>query len=170
MKAKLFLILSLTALASLLLVTAAGAKSIKQPDKSALARVRRATAGFKQPSGAMAAGYGLEPGLDACFDNPGVGGMGYHYINTDLLDTKLNPLTPEAMVYSSTPEGRLKLGAVEYIVPAALWDQDHSEPPMVLGQHLHLNPALGVYILHAWIWRYNPSGIFQDWNPMVSCP
>jgi hypothetical protein len=41
---------------------------------------------------------------------------------------------------------------------------------MVLGQHLHLNPALGVYILHAWIWRYNPSGIFQDWNPMVSCP
>ena len=25
------------------------------------------------------------------------------------------------------------------------------------------------YELHAWIWRPNPSGIFQNWNPKVSC-
>ena len=25
------------------------------------------------------------------------------------------------------------------------------------------------YELHAWIWRPNPSGIFKDWNPKVTC-
>jgi len=39
----------------------------------------------------------------------------------------------------------------------------------VLGHHLHLNTARGVYILHAWIWKYNPTEVFQDWNPKVSC-
>ena len=29
---------------------------------------------------------------------------------------------------------------------------------------------LGVYILHAWIWKNNPAGMFEDWNPKVSCP
>ena len=25
------------------------------------------------------------------------------------------------------------------------------------------------YELHAWIWKHNPSGMFEDWNPTVSC-
>jgi len=28
---------------------------------------------------------------------------------------------------------------------------------------------LGVYELHAWIWKNNPSGVFYEWNPKVSC-
>jgi hypothetical protein len=39
----------------------------------------------------------------------------------------------------------------------------------VLGQHLHLNAGLGVYVLHAWIFMNNPAGIFEDWNPDVTC-
>jgi hypothetical protein len=39
----------------------------------------------------------------------------------------------------------------------------------VLGHHLHLNPGLGVYVLHAWIFKNNPAGIFEDWNPNVTC-
>lgn len=97
--------------------------------------------------------------------------MGFHYINPDSLDLTLNPLQPEAMVYAPGRKGKLKLGAVEYIVPAAEWDTaGHSEPPSVLGHHLHLNPNLGVYVLHAWIWRHNPAGVFEDWNPTVACP
>ena len=62
------------------------------------------------------------------------------------------------------------LGAVEYIVPAAEWDATgNTEPPSVLGQSFHLNSDLGVYILHAWIFRHNSAGIFEDWNPNVSC-
>jgi hypothetical protein len=33
-----------------------------------------------------------------------------------------------------------------------------------------LNPVLGWYILHAWIWQHNPAGMFEDWNPTVTCP
>ncbi|MFN2136535.1 MAG: hypothetical protein ACK2UK_11310 [Candidatus Promineifilaceae bacterium] len=134
-----------------------------------LARVRRSTAGFQRPEVAQAAGWDLVPGLDHCFDNPGVGAMGYHYINTALLDTELDPLRPEAMVYELRPNGQLKLGAVEYIVPAADWDAISSELPALHGQSFHLNEDLGVYVLHAWIWKHNPAGMFEDWNPRVSC-
>jgi hypothetical protein len=47
--------------------------------------------------------------------------------------------------------------------------------PTVLGQRLRLVPAGNRYGLpdfyerHLWLWRNNPSGIFQDWNPKVSC-
>ncbi|MDT8305926.1 MAG: hypothetical protein RRC07_08325 [Anaerolineae bacterium] len=46
----------------------------------------------------------------------------------------------------------------------------NTAPPAILGQSLHLNEALGVYVLHAWIWLGNPAGVFADWNPNVSCP
>lgn len=139
--------------------------------RAELAQVRAATARFHQLETAQAAGYHLVDGLDHCFDNPGVGAMGYHYINVALLDLSLDPLQPEAMVYATNPNGHFKLGAVEYIVPAAEWDAaGNTEPPMVLGHHLHLNEALGVYVLHAWIWQHNPNGMFEDWNPGVSCP
>ncbi len=97
--------------------------------------------------------------------------MGYHYINTGILDLTVDELQPEAMVYIPGPNGGLQLGAVEYIVPSAAWDAaGNIEPPTTLGQSFHLNPTLGVYVLHAWIWKNNPSGMFEDWNPNVSCP
>jgi hypothetical protein len=97
--------------------------------------------------------------------------MGVHYIDPKLLDTELDARQPEALVYQHKRNGELRLGAVEYIVPAAAWDEEgHSHPPMVLGRHLHLNEELGVYVLHAWIFEHNPEGTFEDWNPRVSCP
>lgn len=132
-------------------------------------QIRGATAQYHNTRAAKAAGYNLVPGLDYCFDNPGVGGMGFHYINTALLDTNIDPLKPEAMVYIPGPNGRLQLGAVEYIVPAAAWDAANSQPPTLFGQTFDLNQALGVYTLHAWIWKHNRLGMFSDWNPTVSC-
>lgn len=135
-----------------------------------LAQVRRATARYHRTEVAQAAGYDLLPGLDHCFENPGVGAMGYHYINADLLDLELNADEPEAMVYAPGPNGQLKLAAVEYIVPAEPWDEAGTgDLPEVLGRHLHLNADLGVYVLHAWVWENNPSGMFEDWNPRVIC-
>jgi hypothetical protein len=140
--------------------------------KADLAEVRQAAAQFDSIEVAEAAGYTRLPGLDHCFDNPGVGGMGYHYIDADSLDLTVDPLQPEAMVYVPGLNGEeLKLGAVEYLVPAAEWDATgHSEPPSVLGHSFHLNENLGMYVLHAWFYRYNPAGMFEDWNPTVSCP
>jgi len=144
----------------------------REPDSLAaqLAQVRAATARFHRTQAADAAGYVSVPGLDACFNNPGVGGMGFHLIKTSSLDLAVNVLEPEAMVYAPGPNGQLQLDAVEYIVPAAAWDAaGHTEPPSVLGQTFHLDAELGVYIVHAWIWQENPLGMFEDWNPKVSC-
>lgn len=160
------LIFSLT-IAIMAFAMVAAAPTLLQND---LARVREATAQFHRPEAAQAAGYDLVPGLDYCFNKPGVGAMGYHYINIGILDTTVDLLNPEAMVYAPGPDGILQLAAVEYIVPAALWDAENNELPMLHGQHFHLNANLGVYVLHAWIWKNNPSGIFEDWNPNVSCP
>jgi len=136
-----------------------------------LAPVRSATAQFHRTEAAQQAGYDLVEGVDYCFESEGVGGMGYHYINLGILDLTVDALQPEAMVYAPGPNGQLQLGAVEFIVPAADWDAaGNTEPPSVLGQSFHLNEALGLYVLHAWIWRHNPSGMFEDWNPEVSCP
>ena len=165
MKRKTLIISGVIAILALVLVSAAQASS-----RDELARVRAATAKFHRPEAAKAAGYDLVEGLAYCFDNPGTGGMGFHYINTAILDTTVELLHPEAMVYTSSPNG-LQLGAVEYIVPAEPWDAaGNAEPPALMGQHFHLNEALGVYVLHAWIWKDNAAGIFEDWNPSVSCP
>jgi hypothetical protein len=152
----------------LLLVVASLAAAAGESD---LAVVRAATAPFHRTGTAQAAGWDLIPGLDHCFENPGVGAMGYHYINASLLDLELMEKEPEAMVYAPGPQGQLMLSAVEYIVPAAAWDAAYpGAMPMVLGHELHLNESLGVYVLHAWIFRHNPDGMFEDWNPDVSCP
>jgi hypothetical protein len=165
MKSKVMILPVLVMILALFVVT--GVYAAGQSD---LAWLREATAQYHRSEAAQAADYDLVPGLDHCFNNPGVGAMGFHYINVDLLDLELDPLQPEAMVYVPGPKGQLQLGAVEYIVPAVPWDAENDELPMVLGQHLHLNEALGVYVLHAWVWRHNPAGMFEDWNPNVTCP
>ena len=134
-----------------------------------LAKVKGALAQFHRTEAAQAAGWNLVPGLDHCFASE-AGDMGIHYINVGLLDTALDPLQPEALVYNQLPNGKLRLGAVEYIVPAGAWDAEgHGQPPSLLGQQFHLNPDLGVYVLHAWIFTHNPAGMFEDWNTRVSC-
>ena len=157
------------ALALLMSVIAVRPAQAQDGGRAALDQVRDATEAYHQVSAAQAAGYSLVPGLDYCFDNPGVGGMGYHYINVALLDNSIDPLKPEAMVYAPLSNGKLALGAVEYIVPAAGWDAVHSTPPTLFGHVFALEEALGVYELHAWIWKNNPLGVFFEWNPKVTC-
>lgn len=155
-------LVAILAAVSALTVQAAGPDDIDQ--------LRALTARFHRPEAARAAKYDLVPGLDFCFENPGVGGMGYHFIKTELLDTTVDLLNPEVMVYTPGPNGILQLGAVEYVVPAAAWDATHTELPELFGQTYHLDPALGLYELHVWVWKNNPAGMFEDWNPKVSCP
>jgi hypothetical protein len=91
------------------------------------------------------------------------------FVNFGLLDLELDSPQPEILVYAPSPSGGLRLGAVERAVPIEPWDALYDHPPMVLGQHLHQAPHLGLYILHAWVWQNNPAGMFEDWNPNVFC-
>ena len=161
-------IIVVTMLALVLALATAGLALAGQG--SDLAAVRRATARYHRTQAAMAAGWDFVPGLDHCYFQPGVGAMGYHLIDPGSVDLVLDALHPEALVYAPGPDGQLQLGAVEYVVPAAPWDAaGNTQPPAVLGQSLHLNPGGDLYILHAWVWRNNPAGIFEDWNPTVQC-
>jgi hypothetical protein len=145
-------------------------------EQSDLAQIRGALAGYHQTAEAEAAGWILVEGLDHCFDNPGVGAMGIHYINPELLDTTLDPMRPEALVFHHLPNGKLQLGAVEYIVPVEAWHDEHgpyADPPELLGEHFHqLEPVPGVHVygLHVWLFTQNPDGMFANWNPRISCP
>jgi hypothetical protein len=135
------------------------------------------TARYLDVGRAVDAGYGefRDAAGIACIDKPGVGGMGTHYVSSGVGDTVLDPGNPEALVYETLPGGALRLVAAEYIVFAAAWDATHNAPPSMFGQQFALVPAgnrYGIpafYELHAWLWKLNPRGLFDDWNPRVTC-
>jgi len=152
------------------LAVGAGPTLAASGGQSDLAGVRAATAAFHNLSTAQAAGYGLFPG---CFSAP-AGGMGVHYVQfSSVADGTIDPLKPEALVYEPLRGGRMRLVAVEYVVIAASWTG--SAPPSVFGQQLEFVDSpneFGLppfYELHVWLWQPNPSGIFSEWNPSVSC-
>jgi len=161
--------LFLIAVGVVVLATAAATALVAA--QSDVAAVRRATAAYHRTEAAQAAGWDLVEGLDHCFDNPGVGAMGYHYINVDLLDAKTDVLQPEALVYAPGPNGQRQFAAVEYIVPVEAWaETGNPDLPSAFGRSFHLNEPLDVYVLHLWLFKNNPSGMWEDWNPNVSCP
>jgi hypothetical protein len=140
-----------------------------------LAVVRQATAKYHNVDAALAAGYqlGFRGVVTGCVANPGVGAMGYHYFNwTKMDDPSIHEDDPEVLVYHSADDGTLVLGAVEWVVPKPAWEAaGNTAPPVVFDQSLHvINPVLNWYIEHAWVWTENPSGMFSDWNPKVTCP
>lgn len=60
------------------------------------------------------------------------------------------------------------LGPVEFIVPFAVLPKT-STPPILFGQQFAVNDVFGVWALHVWTHRTNPSGLFASWNPRVHC-
>lgn len=132
---------------------------------SDLTELRLVTAPFHSLQKAIDAGWTED--LTGCLALPGVGGMGHHYVDWDIFfDAEVDALRPELLVYVPTPGG-LKLGAVEYLVfDEALGD---NPVPELFGQTFHFNPNIDAWVLHVWLWRGNPSGLFADWNPTVSC-
>ena len=143
-----------------------------------LAAAKAATARFHNLDAAKANGYALlvDANKIACIANPPVGTMGIHYVNGDLVSSgKIDPLTPQALVYEPAEDGQLHLVAVEYIAFQQPWDATHSSAPTLFGQQFMLTTApnrFGLpafYSLHAWIWKNNPSGTFSMWNPLVHC-
>ena len=141
-------------------------------DRAQVASLRGATARFHRIEVALEEGYAPFGG---CFADPVEGGMGYHYANDALIaDPAIDPLRPELLVYESLPNGELRLVAVEYISFVSAWHgAGNAAPPALFGHEFHVNPDLldePFYVLHAWAWKHNPSGIFSDWNPNVLCP
>jgi hypothetical protein len=130
-----------------------------------LAGLRAALAPFHRFEAATAAGYNAQ--ITPCMELAGAGGMGFHYGDTRLIDAKVEEFAPELLLYEPQKNGRLRLVAVEYIVPFDAWTQP--EPPSLHGLTFHANNTFKVWALHAWVWQHNPAGLFTDWNPRISC-
>jgi len=139
-------------------------------DGAALAQANLATAAFQDVAMAEAAGYGNTMEALGCFESAEEGGMGLHYLNESLMDATVDPTQPEALVYELDADGEVAaLVAHEYIVPLEAWTEE--EPPQLFGLDFHQHGVLPLWILHTWIWKDNPSGVFQDYNPRVRpCP
>jgi hypothetical protein len=136
----------------------------------------KATVGFHDVNEAIAAGYSFRlfdlNNLD-CIEHATDGGMGVHMVNTSLLDAKIDATTPEALVYEPRPNGTLRLVALEYVVLESAWAGP--EPPSLFGRTFDYTPEgnryglPAFYALHAWLWKGNPSGFLNPWNPTVDC-
>jgi hypothetical protein len=161
------------------------AAQAQPPDE--LQATRAATARFHSIAQATASGYAelRDAAGIACIDNP-AGGMGIHYANGDLVGSAaLDPTSPEVLVYQPMPDGRMKLVALEYVILESTWREGHPDPadvPSLFGQDFERLPGPGesvpqnryglpaFYELHLWLWQPNPDGMFEDWNPTVTCP
>ena len=149
---------------ALLFVLAVAGSSLAA-GKADIPAVRAATLAYKDLNAAIGDGY-VE--FYVCTEQPGVGTMGQHFVNLDLVgDPAIDPLRPEVLVYQPTRAGGYRLVAVEYVTFAA--------GQTVLGQSMNPVPAGNRYGLdaffakHAWIWQANPAGLFADWNPSITC-
>lgn len=97
-------------------------------------------------------------------------------------DPVLDWLRPEVLVYEPQADASLQLVAVEYLVFEAAWrNAGHTAAPRFGDESFSLmkdDPATRQdeshmldphYELHLWVHRENPLGVFQEFNPRVSC-
>jgi hypothetical protein len=162
-----------------LAVSAALATAAVAPaGQTAVSKARQATTKYHKLATAKADGYAKLKDAQgiACIDNPGVGGMGIHFVNGDLVgDGDVDLLHPEAVIYDPKPHGRKQFVAVEYVVLKKDWDAKHSGVPRLYGHKFELvkeGNRYGLpdfYELHSWLWKHNPRGMHDDWNPRVTC-
>jgi hypothetical protein len=145
--------------------SAQGAQAAHGAHGDLLKSVRTATARFNSTTQAIRAGYVPD---DHCVAVPGLGGMGYHWANFDLVDPVFDPLQPEVMLYETGPGGNLRLIAVEYIVIDVGQPHPHfGDHPFDVGGTPVPEPH---YSLHVWLHKDNPAGLFTPFNPNVTCP
>ena len=92
--------------------------------------------------------------------------MGSHYMKASLKDDKIFEIDkPEILVYAPHPvTGKLRLVAVEYAIP-----NTEPQPEGFTGDDdvWDNNAGFGLWLLHAWIWEYNPDGVFAAMNPNI---
>ncbi len=158
-----------------------------------LAQVRSATAKYHDINVAIADGF--RPIDGTCVDTPD-GTHGIAYVNTPrFLSPEVDPLEPEILNYITTGDGNLRLINVVYTNRVLFRDTRPPDTPgyrpgifplqlPVIPPHFEevsgsfalfgQQPERGfsgrwLYLLSAWVWSPNPSGMFAGANPRLSC-
>ncbi|HEX8194062.1 MAG TPA: hypothetical protein VF552_14300 [Allosphingosinicella sp.] len=124
-----------------------------------------------------------------------LGGMGIHFFRPDLLGITAPPNPrvtgtgthtdfgrPAILIYEPRADGSLELVAVENLVFQAAWrSAGHAARPTVHGRawdSMADDPATRTdeahgfephFDQHIWLWRANPRGTYEPFNPTVTC-
>jgi hypothetical protein len=124
-----------------------------------------------------------------------IGAMGIHFFRPDLLGITAPPNPrvdgngthtdfnrPAILIYEPQADGSLELVAVENLVFQRAWHAaGHAERPTIHGRSYDVmadDPATAVdeahgfephYDQHIWLYRDNPRGTYEPFNPNVSC-
>lgn len=159
-----------------------------QSTVDALKRAQSATEKYQDVRAAEADGYRVF--------GPYVAGMGFHYVNTRLTRTGFDPERPPILLYEKDAASGLRLVGVSYTLPAHAGDDEQPVaapfPRALAAWHKHQNICLFAdrsirmklndaeciqqggrfiattdWMLHAWIWKDNPAGVFSPTNPEI---
>jgi hypothetical protein len=117
---------------------------------------------------ALAKQAGYATAITDCMSNGDLGSMGVHFANTTLIDGTADPLKPEVLIYEPGTNGEMSLVGVEFLVPFAVVPRT-APAPVLFGESFTPDATFGVWTLHVWTTRANPSGLFAPWNPRVHC-
>jgi hypothetical protein len=124
-----------------------------------------------------------------------LGAMGIHFFRPDMLGISAPPnprvdgngthtdfRKPAILIYEPQADGSLKLVAVENLVFAKAWHEAGNEKPPsfhgVVYDSMKDNTDTAIdeahmfeahYDRHIWLYRDNPTGVFAQFNPKVSC-
>jgi hypothetical protein len=125
----------------------------------------------------------------------GYGAMGIHFFRPDLLGITAPPNPrvdgngthtdfnrPAILIYEPQADGSLALVAVENLVFQRAWHAaGHTERPTIHGRSYDVmadDPATQIdeahgfephYDQHIWLYRDNPRGTYEPFNPNVTC-
>jgi hypothetical protein len=116
----------------------------------------------------LAKDAGYATAITDCMSNGDQGAMGIHFANTSYIDGTADATHPEALIYEPGTNGEASLVGVEFIVPFTAIPKT-APAPVLFGQKFSVNDVFGVWALHVWTHRTNPSGLFASWNPRVHC-
>lgn len=121
-----------------------------------LKMARNATARYQNLDSALADGY---VDIDVNTQN-----MGHHFMKESLVDGIVDLEKPEILVYNKDHHGKPYLVAIEYAVPLNL-----PKPEGYTGDAdvWDGNVVFQLWLLHAWVWNYNPAGVFHSTNPSL---
>lgn len=121
-----------------------------------LQQVRAATARYRNIENATNDGYS---NIDVNVEN-----MGHHFMNTNLVDGTFDIRKPEILVYNGLDSGNPELVAVEYAIPIT---EPLPEGFTGSADVWNGNSGFPLWLVHAWVWKYNPDGAFNWTNPDV---
>jgi hypothetical protein len=178
---------------------AAASEAATPAETPEIAALRTVAAKYADVSVALAEGYIADPSgmcITAAMEGQPaeLGAMGLHHFRPDLLGitataprvagtgTHTDFNQPGVLIYEPQANGTLQLVAIENVVFEAGWRAAGNTAAPTFGGNAYVHmvddPATPAdeahgfephYELHAWVPRANPRGMFQPFNPAVTC-